>query len=91
VIYDYLHLKKVTGFMLTIETDSEKLLDHIMENSRSYGKTLRVKFKDIDELDQRIEKSLKFLNKVYGVSGKKVQEILKTTIELKNLNVSRVK
>lgn len=88
VIYDYLHLKEVSGFMLTIETDSEKLLDHIMENSTSYGRTLKVKFKDIDELDQRIEKSLKFLNKVYGVSAKKVQEILKTTVELSNFNVS---
>jgi hypothetical protein len=27
VIYDYLHLKEPIGFMLTIETDSERLLD----------------------------------------------------------------
>lgn len=32
VLYDYLHLKEIVGFMLTIETDSERLLDQVMEN-----------------------------------------------------------
>jgi hypothetical protein len=85
VIYDYLHLKEAIGFMLTIETDSERLLDQVMENRQSYTKTLRLKFKETDDLKKRVKKSLKFLNKIYGVSSKRVEQILKKKEQLNDI------
>lgn len=48
-----------------------------MENEIVYGKTLRLRFKENDTLQRRIQKSIKFLNQMYGASVKQVQEILK--------------
>lgn len=73
LIYDYLHLKEPIGFLLTIEAGSETLLDRVMEHRQSYGKTLRLRFQDSDRLAKRVKKSLKFLNKIYGVSSKRVE------------------
>ena len=87
VVYDYLHLKEPIGFMLTIETDSERLLDQVMENRQSYGKALRLRFRESDGLRKRVKKSLKFLNKIYGVSSKRVEDILKKKEQMSNLQV----
>jgi hypothetical protein len=88
VVYDYLHLKEPIGFMLTIKTDSERLLDQVMETRQTYGQTLRLRFKESDDLKARVKKSLKFLNKIYGVSSKRVLQILKNKEKLNDIRVS---
>lgn len=50
--------------------------------------TLKLKFKEKDDLDERLKKSLKFLNKIYGVSNKRVEQILKRKEQLSQAKVS---
>jgi hypothetical protein len=64
-----------------------------MESRQNYGKTLRLRFTENDDLDQRVQKSLNFLYKIYGVSSRRVEEILKKKEEIMNIgsmNVSKI-
>ena len=89
-LHDY---REQIGFLLTIQTDSGRLLDNVMESRQNYGKTLRLRFTENDDLDQRVQKSLNFLYKIYGVSSRRVEEILKKKEEIMNIgsmNVSKI-
>lgn len=89
-VFDSLHLSEPMGYMVTVESNSEKLLESIMQNRLSMGKKLRINFNDNDDLEVRISESLKFLNQIYGVSKNMVEKILKNNIDDNNAVVDEM-
>lgn len=89
-VFDPLHLCEQIGYMVTVESNSEKLLESIMQNRLSLGKELRLNFNDSDDLQSRINQSIKFLNQIYGVSKNMIEKILKNNIDDMNIVVDNV-
>lgn len=89
-VFDSLHLSEPMGYMVTVESNSEKLLESIMQNRLSLGKNMRLNFNDNDDLEVRISESLKFLNQIYGVSKNMVEKILKNNIDDNNAVVDEM-
>lgn len=85
-VFDPLCITIPIGYMLSVQSNSEKLLENVMQNRLSLGKKLRLNFNKNDGIEKRISESLKFLNQIYGASKTVVQKILYgNIIDLENV------
>lgn len=79
-IYDFYDKENIIGFNLIIESEENQEIHNFVAEpwDLDFNRT-KLRFQKDEDLQKRIQKSLRFLKQIYGASTRKVIEIIEKT------------